>query len=331
MASTALPPLPTELSSRAVSMVAVSTILETLALVTVTLRFVAKFRTRNIGIDDWLVLLAFVFATGLYITGMLICTIGYAGYHASELRPAIIERFLLLAYIDNIFYALTLPTIKIALLVMYRRIFPTRTFLYAAIAVGLVVLAWMVSVVIAQIFTCSPVQGSWDLAVAGGPQCIDQLKFYYGNSVSNVLTDVAILCLPMPMIWRLNLSRPKKWAVTGAFLAGGFVCISSIVRLSYLSDINNLDITYTLVAVGNWTSIETPLAVICACLPILPSLFRFKDPKTTSYNMSSRGGAGGSTLKSMRNDRSRDYETLDDGTLAESDREEKGVKVHDVV
>lgn len=232
-------------------MVTVSTILETLALLTVTLRFVAKLRTRNIGADDWLVLVAFIFATGLYITGMLICTIGYAGYHALELRPEIVERFLLvrqtpppspstmpmhttpphrpikvlyspclqLAYIDNIFYALTLPTIKIALLVMYRRIFPMKAFLYATLVVGVIVIAWMISVVLAQIFTCSPVEGAWNVAVAD--HCIDQIKFYYGNSVSNVLTDVAILCLPMPMIWRLNLSKAKKWAVTGAFLAGG--------------------------------------------------------------------------------------------------------------
>ena len=107
------------------------------------------------------------------------------------------------------------------------------------------------------------------------------------------------------------------------------------MRLSSLSEIDNLDITYTLVAVGNWTSVETPLAVICACLPILPSLVRIKDPKsTTSYSMSSRGGVGASTLKSMRNDRSRDYETLSDGTLAEGEREEKGtegVTVRDVV
>lgn len=94
------------------------------------------------------------------------------------------------------------------------------------------------------------------------------------------------------------------------------VCISSIVRLCYLGQIDNNDITYTLVAVGNWTSIETPLAVICACLPILPSLFRFKDPKKTNYNMSTRSGTAGnaSLTRSMRNNLSShdEYENLDD-------------------
>lgn len=110
------------------------------------------------------------------------------------------------------------------------------------------------------------------------------------------------------------------------------VCISSIVRLCYLSKIDNMDITYTLVAVGNWTSIETPLAVICACLPILPSLFRFKDPKKTAYNMSSGTGTAGSTslTRSMRRNNlsSHDeYENLEDrDTVALTDmRSTKGM------
>lgn len=119
------------------------------------------------------------------------------------------------------------------------------------------------------------------------------------------------------------------------------VCISSIVRLCYLSQIDNNDITYTLVAVGNWTSVETPLAVICACLPILPSLFRFKDPKKTNYNMSSRSGTAGnaSLTRSMRRNNLSshdDYENLDDrDTVALTDVKstnapEKGVPINQI-
>ncbi|KAL4935936.1 hypothetical protein BDV06DRAFT_217048 [Aspergillus oleicola] len=249
----------------------VSTVLHLLAVLAVGLRFLARRRTGSVGMDDLLALLALVFGTGLYISGILICTIGYAGFHQALLEVYQIERFLLLVYIDNLFYALTIPTIKLSILFLYHRLFPVRNFTYAIIFVGLIVAGWTVSVVIVQVFTCTPVQGAW--IPSSAEHCIDQTKFYYGNSASNVLTDVFILALPMRLIWRLNMSKRKKRAVTGLLLMGGFVCISSIVRLSYLSEIDMDDIIYTLVAVGNWTSVEAPLAIICGCLPTLPVLF----------------------------------------------------------
>ncbi|RAL17774.1 uncharacterized protein BO97DRAFT_402275 [Aspergillus homomorphus CBS 101889] len=270
-------------------MVTVSTVLQTGAFLAVLLRFLARRRARNLGVDDWLALLALVFASGLYVTGILICTIGFAGFHASLLEVDQLERFLMLVYIDNLCYALTLPTIKLSILLMYRRLFPTKTFGYATAAVGAIVLGWMISVVLAQILTCLPVDAAWNLSKAADSHCIDQMKFYYGNSISNLLTDVIILCLPLPLIWRLKMTHEKKLGVTAVLLMGGFICIASIVRLSYLGAIDTNDITYTLVAVGNWTSVETPLAIICACLPTIPALFRVKNRFTS--------GCSGSTSK----------------------------------
>lgn len=123
-----------------------------------------------------------------------------------------------LVYIDNIFYALTLPTIKLSILLMYKRIFRVKPFQYATIAVGLIVLGWMIGVIFAQIFTCTPVEGAWNPAVV--QHCIDQTKFYYGNAIANLLTDVIILCLPLPLIWRLQMTTHRKYALSGVFLLG---------------------------------------------------------------------------------------------------------------
>ncbi|KAL2784039.1 hypothetical protein BJX66DRAFT_348679 [Aspergillus keveii] len=306
------PPKAPTLARHAVALLTVSTVLHPLAILSVGLRFLARRKTASVKIDDWLALLALVFGTGLYVTGILICTIGFAGFHAAVLEVYQIERFLLLVYIDNLFYALTLPTIKISILYMYHRLFPVRKFAYALIVVGLIVTGWMVSVVTVQIFTCTPVRGAWIPSAAN--HCINQTKFYYGNSVSNILTDVGILALPMPLIWQLKMSRRKKIAVTGILLMGGFVCISSIVRLCYLARIDNNDITYSLVAVGNWTSIETPLAIICGCLPTLPVLFRShrtREPSSNSHGstplVSTGDHKGGESIPLDSMDSSRIY------------------------
>jgi len=81
-----------------------------------------------------------------------------------------------IVYIDNIFYALTLPTIKLSILFMYRRIFHlVKSFQYALYAVGAIVLGWMISVVLTQIFSCNPVDGSWNLTAMATAKC----KTYY--------------------------------------------------------------------------------------------------------------------------------------------------------
>jgi hypothetical protein len=114
--------------------------------------------------------------------------------------------------------------IKFSILAMYRRVFTiSRGFNRALIIVGLIVLGWMISVTIAQIFTCAPIEGAWDPMKA--KHCIDQKKFYYGNAISNVITDVMLLAMPLPIVWKLNMSIKKKINVTLVFILGGLYVV----------------------------------------------------------------------------------------------------------
>jgi hypothetical protein len=85
------------LAQHAVALLTVSTVLHPLAILAVGLRFLARRKTASVKIDDYLALLALVFGTGLYVSGILICTIGFAGFHAAVLEGHQIERFLLVS------------------------------------------------------------------------------------------------------------------------------------------------------------------------------------------------------------------------------------------
>ena len=54
-----------------------------------------------------------------------------------------------------------------------------------------------------------------------GVHCVDMMAFFYANSVSDVLLDVAILALPVPLVWGLRLGWRRKCAVGGMFALGG--------------------------------------------------------------------------------------------------------------
>ncbi|KAJ6067411.1 uncharacterized protein N7446_004448 [Penicillium canescens] len=86
--------------------------------------------------------------------------------------------------------------------------------------------------------------------------------------------DLLVLCLPIPMAWRVKTTVRQKWVLTGVFLLGGFVCVVSILRIvSFdLSDVN--DPTYTSIDPSTWSSVEQSLGIICACLPTLRPLIR---------------------------------------------------------
>ena len=69
-------------------------------------------------------------------------------------------------------------------------------------------------------FTCIPLAYYWDRSIPGG-HCINQNNVaYYGTSPPDILTNFAILLLPIPYLWNLQMQRAKKIAITGIFILG---------------------------------------------------------------------------------------------------------------
>ena len=166
----------------------------------------------------------------------------------------------------EILYTTTISTAKLSILLFYRRIFETPVFRQVTQAVGFVVLAWFLAVVLVSIFSCTPIHGYWDHSIPA--TCIDSRAFYLGNSIANILTDVIILALPVRMIWHLQTSRSQKVALTLVFGLGGFVVVVSSIRIAFIIEVGP-DFTWDYTNPIIWSDIETSIAVVCACLPTL--------------------------------------------------------------
>jgi len=123
--------------------------------------------------------------------------------------------------------------IKGSVLLFYWRIFPTRNFKVAVYVVGTFIICWFLSTILVSIFGCIPVKAAWDLTVLN-KRCVNSDQFFIGNAVLNILGDLILLCMPMPIVWTLQLAQPKKMALTAVFLLGSFALASSIVRTIYL-------------------------------------------------------------------------------------------------
>lgn len=91
---------------------------------------------------------------------------------------------------------------------------------------------------------------------------------YYVIATLNVLSDLSVMAIPMPLLWQVRIPLTRKLALGAVFGMGFFVIIATILR-SYYSLVS-LD---TLPVALGWASRETFVATIAATAPGIKPLF----------------------------------------------------------
>lgn len=140
------------------------------------------------------------------------------GIHADKVDPADIVMMAKWLVVAEILYAWNLGWTKLSLLLMYYRIFHFPYFKKMAWAVGAFVWAWVICITFLFIFICVPVQKLWYPHLPG--HCINQVGTWIANAASTIFTDLVILFMPMPQIWKLQLRKTEKVGLTLAFSLG---------------------------------------------------------------------------------------------------------------
>ena len=118
---------------------------------------------------------------------------------------------------------------KVSILLLYKRLFNpdkmTRWAIYASLAL---VIAHNLGIMFATIFDCPPSREAMDFR-SRGAKCISfnqpkgvpkMRKIAIIGGALNVFTDVIILILPVPVVWKLQLPRRQRVAVLGIFATG---------------------------------------------------------------------------------------------------------------
>ncbi|KNG89550.1 hypothetical protein ANOM_001937 [Aspergillus nomiae NRRL 13137] len=205
-----------------------------LAVISIALRFVARqIRQVTVGVDDYLIVasLALLFTISGIALGMIHYGLGYNKVDLPAESSLMVAKLL---YVFEIFYVINLLTIKLSILMMYRRIFTniSRLFRVGAMICGAVVTLWATAFVPAAIFQCTPVAKAWDIDIPG--HCISLQLAFYCVALPNILTDVAILSLPVRSCWQLHRSVLYRLSLIGIFMLGIFVVGVSIYRFTTL-------------------------------------------------------------------------------------------------
>ncbi|KAF2704364.1 hypothetical protein K504DRAFT_442554 [Pleomassaria siparia CBS 279.74] len=260
------------------------------AFISVILRFWARRLVKIFwGADDW-TNAGGLFITGVYTASNLVMIEHGMGRHIWWLDD--VPTFVKLSLVAEVTYTMAIPLIKCSILLLYHRIFPQKWLNLALLGLGFFITAYNLAQILATIFQCAPVDSLW--GASPKEHCINVPLLIKICGTINILTDVAILALPIPSLWKLNLSVARKRLLIVMFSMGGIACVASIVRLFYVDKIGNShDPTWDYAIPALIANAELCIGVLAANLPTyrplvstLVSSRRANDSKRTS-----QGGA----------------------------------------
>lgn len=117
-------------------------------------------------------------------------------------------------------YSYAMCLVKASVLYLYHCVFfLSRNFTRGLWAVGLFVFGYSGILAVASTLQCFPLRHIWDSNVGG--YCLAIPLAGTILAVFNVLTDIIILVMPMPILWRMQRETKEKLQIMGIFLLGG--------------------------------------------------------------------------------------------------------------
>lgn len=209
------------------------------------------------------------------------------GYRATDV-PTLSLRDKIFAdkvfFTQGLLYNPVLGLVKWSIIIFLMRLEDRRKIIRRTLWGLLVInIAHMVSVFLVVVFQCSPVHMYWDhhktdkivngQMVNGDYNCIDQASFSLSTAAIAVLTDVAILLVPIVMMWKLRMPLRRKLAVVFVLSLGWVVAIIGIVRIRFF-----VDFWYGHFPDPSWSlwhtlsGVENNVAIMVSCGPALKAL-----------------------------------------------------------
>ncbi|KAH8599669.1 hypothetical protein B0O99DRAFT_610635 [Bisporella sp. PMI_857] len=260
------PVAPEDLESRVPLLMGVLIGMGSASTVAVGLRFLARARiSRQVGADDWTMLVALIFSILTTITGSLAASYGM-GRHIVSLESWQITNGIKLVWFARMFSQTAFGFVKLSIALLYLRIFAiSKTFsifLYCTIAFNFIVTTiWLVMTI-----KCLPASANWNSSQLPTAKCIqDQVTIDYAffAGVAHSILDVTYVVLPLIFVWNLSLPSRAKFGLTILLSLGLFAAVCSMIKISKTSQLGKTqDITWEFTDLSIWNVAELNVGII---------------------------------------------------------------------
>ncbi|OHW93844.1 hypothetical protein CSPAE12_07569 [Colletotrichum incanum] len=243
----------------------------------ILLRFAVRIRTvgiRGFRGDDYLALpyLA-LYSINVYVVQITYYTGGNIDITAdvvprlSEHDVEVLELGSKLEFISWYSYPGCIWVLKFTVLFFYKRltlgILRRRTMVALFWLCGLSYIALCMTITL----SCTPFSDNWRIRPLPGPECTFRPQNFWVLLWLNVLTDAALLSIPVPILWHLRVSLKRKIGVGILLSSGIFVISTAIVRA-----ITTLGGSPSIININRWGFRETAVGLITVTLPVLSPL-----------------------------------------------------------
>lgn len=143
-----------------------------------------------------------------------------AGHHITSIELMYRSRIFVIFAAGQPLWAAANTAVKFSILHLYVTIFPSERFrriCYTTMAFSMV---YFISVLLETFMLCKPVRFNWDKTVPGTCDPNSLIAYIVAGTI-NLVIDIVVVVLPMPILWKLHLSWPKKIGVMSMFSLGG--------------------------------------------------------------------------------------------------------------
>ena len=101
--------------------------------------------------------------------------------------------------------------LKVSICLLYLRIFINKYLRFGVWLTLIVAAGWGIGATIANIFQCRPLHKSWDPSVpADEGWCTDLRAVLYSSASVALATDVSLILLPIPLVYKMHRSLKEK-------------------------------------------------------------------------------------------------------------------------
>ncbi|KAI0896220.1 hypothetical protein F4806DRAFT_496338 [Annulohypoxylon nitens] len=256
------------------ALVVVSAIFPVLSAAAIGLRFLARRKARQtIRADDAWVIVSWIFTFTLSVLVWVFTARSGINYYNIDPNQGTIYS-LELIFISSCLIQFPLSTVKISILLFYRRIFVSRKFHIAVWIAIATVTIWGLLFFCLVLTQVDPIEDSWK----GGRLRYDSTALGLAQVGTSIALDFVVLCFPLPVISALHMASKRKIAVALIFWLGAFCCVAAVVRLVFLDQsvravIKSENNVYLQSKQYIFLILEPNCSIIAACLPCYGPLF----------------------------------------------------------
>ncbi|KAL5338354.1 hypothetical protein BJX70DRAFT_398686 [Aspergillus crustosus] len=240
-----------------------------LCLISTALRLWAEFQPgrRGLAFDDYLMMFATVIIIGQCLQGAVVGPLIGVGRHVEAVTPDQYPKFAAWIHAYNHVSNFATVSSKLSVLALFYRVLPKHTFQSVVLWTAFIFTMWLIAYEVMIIVVCHYEKPNRDPGVVMG-QCMDTSAFALSNNITNLMMDVWLFLLPIPITSWLKVSRKKKIGISVLFSLGLITCGIGATRLYIQITEGIADITWSSAKISLLAVWEPCATIICANLPL---------------------------------------------------------------